>query len=82
MFKSESLSHQINAIRLITRILRYGLVALTMKRIKKQESVIQPGKKYRTIPTLAKGFMLPLNFSSMVLLARYLSNDSTMILPI
>lgn len=34
MFKSESLSHQINVIRLITRILRNGLVALTVKRIK------------------------------------------------
>lgn len=60
MFKSESLSHQINIIRPTTGILRYGLVTFTEKRIKKQEFVIQPGKIYRTIP---KSFMLPFNFS-------------------
>lgn len=36
MFKSEGLTHEINVMKLITRILAYGLVAFTVKRERKQ----------------------------------------------
>lgn len=41
MFKSEGLTHEINVMKLITRVLAYGLVAFTEKRERKENLSFQ-----------------------------------------